>query len=204
MLGPFERSRSPRRAVAQLGHLVRLPRPVARFYLRAVLVALRTGDRRSLVGSSRPRELAALLRAAGDRRRAVEIGTGTAWTAIALALAHPGREVVSYDPNDYEERARYLALAPPTVRRRIRLIREPGDGPDAQAAGPADLVFVDSSHELEETRRTVELWRARLAAGGVLALHDYGDPAWPGVAAAAAQLGLRGRAHGHMLLCEAA
>ena len=45
-----------------------------------------------------PRRLATLLALAADSRHVVELGTAQGWTAISLAIAHPEREVVSYDP----------------------------------------------------------------------------------------------------------
>jgi hypothetical protein len=103
-------------AAAQLAHLLRLPRRVAWFYLRAVVLALRLRDWQSLRISSRPRELGALLTAARGRKRVVEHGTATGWAAVALALAEPDRRVATYDPFEVEHRERYLDLAPASAR----------------------------------------------------------------------------------------
>ena len=35
-------------------------------------------------------------------------------------------------------------------------------------------------------------WQPRMAPGGLVVLHDYGNPAYPGVAEAVAELGLEG------------
>ena len=95
-------TRSPawraRALLGQAASLVRLPPPVAWFYVRALGAAYRHGDRWSLDVVTRPRELAAILDVARGRTAAVEIGTGTAWTTIALALADPRRRGLSLDP----------------------------------------------------------------------------------------------------------
>ena len=74
MIGP-----GPRIAglVRQLRWLARLPPGVAAFYLRCLLVALRTRDRWSLRLVTRPRELAGLIEAA--RGSAVAVEDGPAW-----------------------------------------------------------------------------------------------------------------------------
>jgi predicted O-methyltransferase YrrM len=202
MFRGFERSTSVTGAFRQFAWLFRLPPVVAVFYVRAVAIAVRAGDRRSMGGSTRPRELAALLRIAKGRRAAVEIGTGTAWTSIALVLSDRGRHVATYDPLDYDERHRYLRLLGESGRRRLDLVAHSGDHPREDEGSP-DLVFIDSSHERDETTRTFEVWAARLAPGGTIAFHDYGDPAWPGVKQAIEDLGLHGESHGYLFVWSA-
>jgi len=46
-------------------------------------------------------------------------------------------------------------------------------------------------------------WEPRLAPGALVALHDYGNPAYPGVAEAVDELGLSGREHAGLWLWEA-
>src|ERR1039458_7658526 len=97
-----------------------LPQPrVIGFYLRAITLAYVRQDRWSLRSAVGPREMATLLQAARGRRCIVEIGTGTAWSTIALALADPERRVFSCDPTIRPMRERYLRLAG-SARRRIR------------------------------------------------------------------------------------
>src|ERR1019366_646937 len=137
-----------------------LPRGVARFYLRARRQARRSGERFSLDSAARPQELAELLSLAAGRRAVVELGTGTAWSTIALALADPARRVISYDPELRPEREAYLDLAGAAVRERIELRGEAdtaGRGPRRSPRGrPAGGVPV---HRLAA--------RARARGGGL-------------------------------------
>lgn len=50
----------------------------------------------------------------------------------------------------------------------------------------ADLIYIDSSHEFDETCREIEIYSRRLAKGGCLALHDAIQ--WPGVRKAVASM----------------
>jgi predicted O-methyltransferase YrrM len=199
VIGPFERSTSVARGVRQIAYVAQLPGPAARFYVRALATALRRGDRRSLVGSTRPRELAALLHAAEGHRRVVELGTGTAWTTIALLLADRERRVATYDPADYEERQWYLERLDSHARSRLEILTRADDQPADDAFTP-DLVFIDSSHERDQTISAFRTWEPRLPPGGVVAFHDYGDPAWPGVDDAIRALGLDGQAAGFLFM----
>jgi predicted O-methyltransferase YrrM len=173
--------------------LLRLPPRVALFYFRARRVAAERGDEWSQTSATFPRPLAHLLRLARGRRRVAEIGTGTAWTTAALALADPRRTVVSYDPIVRPERDWYLDLAGAAARKRVELVVAPGeDGPGPGGAGSFDFVFVDGSHERERTKATFEAWRAAVAPGGVIAFHDWENPVYPGVTEAIRELRLDG------------
>ncbi len=152
------------------GRTLRLPPRVARFYVRARRRAARAGDEFSLGGALPPRSLRHLLAAAGGARDVVEIGTGTGWGAIALALAVPERGVISYDPLARPERERYLALAG-EARGRIELREAPGEaGPRPGDAAP-ELVFVDGSHE-----RGAHAGHVRGVVVGALARWGHGLP----------------------------
>jgi predicted O-methyltransferase YrrM len=180
-------------AVRRAGVLFRLlPPRVAWFYLRARRTAARTGDEWSLKSATKPESLALVLRLARGHRAVVEIGTGTAWTTAALALADPHRLVESYDPIVRPERDRYLELAGPRAAARIELIEAGGElGPPPEGPAP-EFVFLDGSHEKELTIRTFEAWREAVAAGGAIAFHDYGNELYPGVTEAIRELGLQG------------
>jgi predicted O-methyltransferase YrrM len=193
------------------GHLLRearyarelatLPPPVAWFQWRARRLAWRTDDRFSLASATRPRDLKLLLDLARGRRLVVELGTATAWTTLALALAEPRREVISFDPVEHAERARYLALADASTRSRITLIDAPGStGPRDDR--PVDLLYIDSSHDLQDTVDEVCAWQAVLGPGSLIVLDDYTHPEFPGVRGAVRQLGLAGVQRGTLFVHE--
>jgi predicted O-methyltransferase YrrM len=180
-----------------------LPAPVARFVWRAHRHAHRSGDRFSLASAARPAELAGLLALARDRTAVVELGTGTAWSAIALALGDRARRVVSYDPCVRPERAAYLELAGRSVRERIDLRAEPdSQGPRADDS-PAQLLFIDSSHERESVMSAFSAWRDALAPGAVVVFHDYRHPDYPGVRQAVVDLALSGSESGGLFVWRA-
>ena len=181
----------------------RAPVRVAWFQWRARRLALRADDGFSALSATRPQNLAALLEAARGRRLLVELGTGTAWTAISLLLADPGREVISYDPITRPERERYLDLAGPGVRRRLTLIDAPGaEVPPGQA--PVELLYIDSPHEREPTIAEVEAWRPVLAPEALIVFDDFEHPDYPGVGEAIAELGLAGERRANLFVARPA
>jgi predicted O-methyltransferase YrrM len=201
-----EQLTTPRRLTVELRYaltLRALPRPVAWFHWRARRLARRSGDRFSLTSATRGGDLALLLELAAGRRRVVELGTGTAWTALALALADPLREVLTYDPIVRRERERYLALVDPAVRARIVLLEGPGSaGPHGVQA--IDLLYLDSSHGREETIAEVRAWRPVLGPGALIVFDDYPHPDFPGVREAVDELGLLGSERGTLFVHEVA
>ena len=191
---------SPRSLARLLASTRALPPRAALFQARAMLRAARLGDDWALQSSTRPADVAELLRLARGRRAAVELGTATGWTAGALLLADPQRRLASYDPVVREHRDAYLALLPPAARARLELVAEPGH--HARGDG-VELLFVDSSHDRDATVAEVRAWQPRLAPGALVVLHDYGNPSYPGVAEAVAELGLDGRPHAGLWLWHA-
>jgi predicted O-methyltransferase YrrM len=185
------------RLAIQAWHLARLPRPVAVFWARALRRAQADRDTWSIDVACRPAELRVLLDALGDVSRVAEIGTAAAWTTACIALARPGREVHSWDVEAHPERDRYLALMDAGDRARVHLHDRPG-GLGPADPPPVDAVFIDSSHEREETVATFRTWEPVLSPGGIVAFHDYDDDDYPGVTAAVRQLGLEGEARGHL------
>jgi predicted O-methyltransferase YrrM len=169
-----------------------LPWRVARFYWRAWRHALRDDDRFSIASAARPAELAQLLALARARRVVVELGTGTAWSALALALDDRARTIVSYDPSVRRERDAYLALAGADARERIELRAEPDSAGPHAGDQPVELLFIDSEHERVPVLAAFAAWRDALAPRAVVAFHDYGHPDYPGVREAVRELGLSG------------
>lgn len=181
-----------------------LPPSVVRFHARALRMALAQGDDFTLRSAAEPRQLAVLLRLARGRRRIVEIGTATGWTAAAFALADPARAVVSCDPVGQPGRDGYLRLLPPSALARIALVRASGVDAARIADGPAvELLFIDASHERAATIGEWRAWRPRLAPGALVVFHDYGHPGFPGVAQAVEDLGLTGRRRDGMFVWQA-
>lgn len=179
----------------------RLPPRVALFYVAALALAAIRRDRFTLASATRPDDLETLLELADGSRTVVEVGTGPGWSALALALADPRRRVVSFDiePRRAETYARLVARS---VRNRVRFVLAPGaDG--ASQEDSVDFLFIDSSHELDETVETFEAWQPTLAAGAVVVFHDYGDAQYPGVKQAVSQLGLAGEVSGDVFIWRA-
>lgn len=60
--------------------------------------------------------------------------------------------------------------------------------PDAQVwpvwRSPVELLFLDHDHSRETVAASLIGWRPHLEDEAIVALHDYGNPDWPGVKAA--------------------
>jgi predicted O-methyltransferase YrrM len=188
-----------RRLALQATSLAQLPRPVAAFWLRALRRAQATHDTWSIDVACRPAELRVLLDTLQGARRVAEIGTAAAWTTCCLTLAQPEREVHSWDVEAHPERERYLALLAAADRGRVHLHDRPGGLGPAEPP-PVDAVFIDSSHEYDETIATFRTWEPAVASGGIIAFHDWEDNAYPGVTQAVRDLALTGEARGHLFV----
>jgi predicted O-methyltransferase YrrM len=170
-----------------------LPTRVAWFILRARLLAERREEDWARLTALAPDSLARLIELAAPARHVVELGTAMGWTTGGLALARSDRTVSSYDPVVYDGRTHYLELLPPADRRRIDLHAAQGSSGPPPGGRPVDLLFVDSSHEREETVAEFAVWRPLLSPGAPVAFHDYRNPAYPGIRQAIhADLGLDG------------
>jgi predicted O-methyltransferase YrrM len=180
-----------------------LPRPVACFFWRAYRHARRTGDSFSLASAARPAELAELLALARSHDTVVELGTGTAWSAIALALDDRRRQVITYDPCVRDEREAYLDLAGSSVRARIDLREEPDSNGPRSADPPVPMLFIDSSHEREAVMAAFRAWSDALGPRAVVAFHDFDHPDHPGVREAVVDLQLLGRKSGGLFVWQA-
>jgi predicted O-methyltransferase YrrM len=155
-------------------------------------MAIATRDTFSLRSAAEPRQLAVLLRLAHGRRRVVELGTATGWTAAAFALTDPTRVVVSCDPHVQPGRDRYLRLLRSSTRARIELVHAAGADAAAMTTHEVDLLFIDSSHERRPTIDEWRAWRPRLAPDALVVFHDCDHPDFPGIAQAIEELGLSG------------
>ena len=189
-----------RRLVALRRHrdLRVLPPRVAVYILRARLLAARRDEDWARFSSLPPASLARLLGLARGAAHVVELGTAMGWTTGALALC--GSRVTTYDPMRYDGRAHYLGLVGRAARARISLVAAPGSAGGSGGAA-VDLLFIDSSHERAETVAEFAAWRPAIRPGGIVAFHDYGNPEFPGVAAAIHEdLGLAGEQVGDMFV----
>ena len=54
--------------------------------------------------------------------------------------------------------------------------------------GEYDLVFIDAAHEYDDVKSDIEKCRDVLVDGGLMAFHDYREPAHPGVTRAVDEL----------------
>jgi predicted O-methyltransferase YrrM len=194
---------APRRELRLMVRMRVLPPRVALFCWRARRHAMRAQDRFSLDSATRPAELAELLALAGSRTAVVELGTGTAWSAIALALHARGRRIVSCDPCTRPERDAYLRLAGRSARARIELRAEPDSAGPRPGDAAVQLLFIDSSHERAATVAAFRAWRQGLAPGAVVVFHDHGHPHYPGVREAVADLELAGHESGGLFVWRA-
>ena len=180
--------------------LRRLPWPVARFVVRARSLARRDGDVFSLDSALRPAKLEVLLEAAAGRRTVVELGTGTAWATIALAIADPQRTIESWDPVARAQRERYLDLAGPDVRAADHVRRGPGRGRTRR--GRAAWTSCSSTARTSASRRSPRspTWRPVARARRARRVRRLRPPGLPGRREAVAELGRRGEARASLYL----
>jgi hypothetical protein len=196
------RARRLQRELRFCVQLVGLPRRVAWFQWRAWRLAHRIGDEFALVSGTRPRNLAILLQVAQGRRRTVELGTGSAWTTISLVLADPGRLVSTYDPVERPQRERYLGLVDRAVCDRVTFVTAEGrTGPRAPGE-QVDLLYIDSSHDANDTIREVRAWQPALRPGALVVFDDYAHAEFPGVRDAVGDLQLSGEERGGLFVHE--
>lgn len=139
-----------------------------------------------------PDELQWLAEQATAHQRIVEVGCYLGRSTTAMAINTPGRVWCIDDmrgPRDAD-----LAVPQENLReeflyntRGLPVTLIVADHGDTHALpvewlgrGPGDLqpdmVFIDGSHEYDDVRRDILIWRARLAPGGLLCGHDRGEP----------------------------
>ena len=179
--------------------LRRLSPQVLWFHWRARRLAWRMHDLFSITSVTRPPDTRVLLDLAKRRTRIVELGTATGWTAITLALDDEERHVITYDPFDRSEPELYLSLVRREVRDRIKMVTAAGStGP--RDRGLVDLLYIDSSHEREQTIEEVRAWQPHLRAGALIVFDDYTHPDFPGIREAVEDLALEGEQRGMLFI----
>ncbi len=183
-------------ALARYAQVRGLPPRVARFQLRALRLARKLDDEFAWQSATRPADVRELIRLAAGRRRIAELGTATGWTAASLVLAEPLRTVATFDPVVQQHRDAYLALLDDADRARIQMLQLPGVEGPGYLEHKAELLFIDSTHERAGTVAEIRAWEPHLARDALIVLHDYGNPAFPGVAEAVEELGLEGEVRG--------
>jgi hypothetical protein len=121
--------------------------------------------------------------------RIVEIGSYRGRSAIVLANAAAGAEVVAIDPHagndrgpqeihgsasegDADHRAFLANLARAGVADRIRHVRLPSQDALGSVDGPIDLLYVDGAHRLRPAIDDIARWGARVRPGGTMLVHD--------------------------------
>lgn len=120
-----------------------------------------------------------------------EIGshTGRSASIIALKLKHSGGHLTCVDHwgwgNAYEVfqyNMRRLNLS--VLQMKMSSLHA------AERFSPQslDFIFIDSSHEYEDTVAEIKAWLPKLRSGGLLCGHDYGHPDYPGVEQAVSEL----------------
>jgi hypothetical protein len=151
-----------------------LPRRVAWFYLRAVRAAYAGVDDAAIAAALPPAELVRLLHLARGARRVLEIGTGPAWTAIALALDDEERLITTVDNAPWRGRERYLALVGARLRARIELQTLPFRDAAKAVRRPVEMVFVGPLRSKEDVKAAFEAAAAVVVPEGIVVLQRAG------------------------------
>lgn len=152
-----------------------LPRSVAWFYLRAISTARRLEDTTTFALALPPPDLAKLLEVAEGYEHVVELGTGPAWTAIALALGDERRRVTTFDQRILAHRVRYLDLVRSSVRDRIDFRPEPIERAPEVLRDQVDFVSINSSGDPDRTIASYESADKIVRPGGLVVFLPYGE-----------------------------
>lgn len=126
-----------------------------------------------------PAERACLARHVNGRKRAVEIGVWHGVTTSTLARAMPADGVlfaVDPFPKGRGGVSLHRIIAQHEVarvgERQVRWLRMRGDEAPPVVGDPVDFVFIDGDHSYDGLKADWLAWADRIAAGGVVALHD--------------------------------
>jgi Methyltransferase domain len=121
--------------------------------------------------------------------RIVEIGSYRGRSAIVLANAASGAEVVAIDPHagndrgpqeirgsaaegEADNRAFRENLERAGVAGAVRHVRLPSQEALGSVDGPIDLLYVDGAHRLRPAMDDIARWGARVRPGGTMLVHD--------------------------------
>jgi predicted O-methyltransferase YrrM len=153
-------------------------------------VALKPGGR--LIRTSVTAEEAGVLAGLARNRHCLEIGSAYGFTAIVMAM-NGARSVVAVDPHKPHETNEFAATLPAMeqnleaygVRDKVLIVLGTSAGllPEMADQGRRfGLVLIDGDHEQAQVAADAAMALQLLGPGGVLAGHDYGNCATPGVA----------------------
>lgn len=126
-----------------------------------------------------PEEAAALARFAAAAGDVLEIGSAYGYSAVVMALA--GARVTAVDPHTWipgSREAMEANLEAYGVAGQVGIMQEFSVPVMERLAGQGrefGMVFIDGDHSAQAVRGDVEAASRVLAAGGILACHDYGE-----------------------------
>jgi predicted O-methyltransferase YrrM len=126
-------------------------------------------------------EAYALETAVRGRRQVLEVGSAFGFSTILMAQA--GAQVLAVDPHTgYKSWDAFLHnLNRYGVAGRVQAVRRPSQTTlPGLPAGAFELAFVDGDHSEEVASFDLQQARRLVAAGGIIAVHDYTER-WPGV-----------------------
>ena len=118
----------------------------------------------------------------GEGARVVNIGAGAGTSSCALLrglIERDDAQVLSIDIDaEMLEREKKMAddQGLETDARLIQIEGESAEVATREGIPPLDLVFVDGAHDYAGVSADLEAWVPHLKEGGLLVLHDYGDP----------------------------
>jgi predicted O-methyltransferase YrrM len=108
----------------------------------------------------------------------VELGVGRGYSTISLlsGLMGSGKWLVSYDIEPAREENVFRALAierPPFELPWQFRVRDSVEAAKDWQDGSVSLLFLDTSHDYDHTKRELEAWLPKMHPEGVIAGHDY-------------------------------
>lgn len=130
------------------------------------------------------KQLASLVGVKHPQPLFINLGAGAGTSSLAMAEGCPHAQIVTFDINqehfDLERKAfRYnRRLSCPTQ------VLASSHANHSELNLRPHLVFVDADHSKKAVRADIKEWLPRITNGGIIALHDYDHPDYPGVRAA--------------------